>query len=195
MSTDPARLVHERVRTSTAVLDQLAEPGPCGQIARVAGLVTESLRAGGKLLLFGNGGSAADAQHIATELVSRYLLERRALPAMSLGVNASSLTAIGNDYSFDEVFSRQVEAMCRPEDAVLGISTSGNSQNVIAGVEAARAIGATALGMTGEGGGRLAAVCDECIRVPSADTPRIQEGHILVAHIICEIVEAELAAG
>src|SRR4051794_4981281 len=194
MGADPARLIEERVRSSVGVLERLSEPEMCGQIARVAGLVTETLRSGGKLLLFGNGGSAADAQHIATEFVSSYLLERRALPAMSLGVNASSLTAIGNDYSFDRVFARQVEALCRPEDAVMAISTSGNSPNVIAGAEAARAIGAATIGMTGEGGGKLAGSCDECIRVPSAETPRIQEGHILVAHIVCELVEAELAA-
>lgn len=195
MTTDAAaRLAQERASASVEVLRQIAEPEMCEQIASVAARVVQSMRAGGKLLLFGNGGSAADAQHIATEFVSRYLLDRRALPAMSLGVNNSSLTAIGNDYSFDLVFSRQVEALCKPEDVVMGISTSGESRNVILGIEAARAIGATTIGMTGAGGGALAAACDECIRVPSSETPRIQEGHILVAHIVCEIVEAELAA-
>lgn len=194
MSDDrPEQLIPDRIRASLGLQQKLLEPERQAQIARVAALMADSLRAGGKILFFGNGGSAADAQHWAAELVGRYLKERDALPAIALTANSSIVTAIGNDYSYDAVFRRQVEALCRPEDAVLAVSTSGDSANVVAGVEAARAIGATAIGLTGAGGGRLREACDECIRFPSDETPRIQEGHTLIGHILCEIVENELA--
>jgi len=143
-------------------------------------------------LLFGNGGSAADAQHIAAELVGRYYLDRRPLPAEALTVNASSVTAIGNDYDFNQIFSRQVEALGNSEDVAVGISTSGNSVNVIRGVQAAKRKGLITAALTGEGGGSLKGEVDYCICVPSKDTPRIQEAHILIGHILCELVERAL---
>jgi D-sedoheptulose 7-phosphate isomerase len=188
------RLVTDRVETSTALQRRLLEPERRALIVRAAGLIADSLRRGGKVLLFGNGGSAADAQHLAAELVGRYLKERAALPAIALTANSSNLTAVANDYGYEAVFRRQVEALCGPDDVVVAISTSGDSANVVAGVEAAHAIGARTIGLTGVGGGRLLEACDECVRFPSDDTPRIQEGHTLIGHILCEIVEDELAA-
>ncbi len=161
-------------------------------VARAAEVLTDTARGGGKILVFGNGGSAADAQHWAAELVGRYMKDRRALPAIALTVDSSILTCVSNDFGFEDVFKRQIEALCRPGDVAFGVSTSGNSANVIAGLEAARAIGATTIGLTGAGGA-VPDVCDECIRFPSDDTPRIQEGHTLIGHILCEIVEDELA--
>jgi D-sedoheptulose 7-phosphate isomerase len=192
---DLAALVAQRAQESAELIRRLAEPELCAQVAGVALSIADSIRGGGKLVLFGNGGSAADAQHMAAELVGRYLVDRDALPAIALTVNSSIVTAIANDYSYDDVFSRQVEALCREGDVVLAISTSGNSTNVVAAAEAARRLGARAIGLTGAGGGRLAEACDECIRIPSDDTPRIQEGHAIVGHVLCEIVERELAAG
>ena len=195
MRDELTRLVAERIEESVTLQRKLLEPNLRALIARVASLITESLRTGGKLLAFGNGGSAADAQHLAAELVGRYLRERAALPAIALTTDSSIVTCVSNDYSFEHVFRRQVEALCRPGDVALGISTSGNSANVVAGLEAARAIGATAVGLTGASGGRMLDACDVCIRFPSQDTPRIQEGHTLIGHLLCEIVEADLASG
>ena len=187
------RLARERIESSLELQRKLLEPDRRALIARVATLMAESIRAGGKVLFFGNGGSAADAQHWAAELVGRYLKERPALPSIALTANSSIVTCLGNDYGFDHVFRRQIEALCRPGDVAFGVSTSGNSANVIAGLEAAREIGAVAVGLTGASGGRMLAVCDECIRFPSEEVPRIQEGHTLIGHILCEIIEAELA--
>jgi len=189
------RLVAERIEASAEVARRMLDEELCAQLAGVGLSIADSLRGGGKLVVFGNGGSAADAQHIAAELVGRYLVDRDPLPAIALTTNGSILTSVANDHSFDDVFSRQVEALCRPGDVALGISTSGDSANVLAGVEAARRIGARAIGLTGASGGRLAGACDECICVPSDETPRIQEGHALVGHVLCEIVERELARG
>jgi D-sedoheptulose 7-phosphate isomerase len=194
-SVTDARLVEARVRESLRAQEGLLEPDQQARILRVAALMRDALRGGGKILFFGNGGSAADAQHMAAELVGRYQKERRALPAVALTLNSSIVTAVANDYSFDDVFKRQVEALCRPEDLVFAISTSGDSENVLAGLSAARALDATTVGLTGAGGGQMAAACDECIRFPSDDTPRIQEGHTLIGHILCEIVEDHLAGG
>ena len=146
---------------------------------------------GGKVFIAGNGGSAADAQHIAAELVSRFYKERKALAAESLTVNTSNLTAIANDYDFSAVFSRQLEANARKGDVFWGISTSGNSKNILSAIHTAKNIGMKIIGFTGEGGGKMSEpeMCDLLIRIPSDDTPRIQENHILIAHIICEIVE------
>lgn len=188
----PAGFVARRVRESVALQQQIAEPATSEAVARAGLAITAAMRAGGKLVIFGNGGSAADAAHMAAELTGRFLRERRPLAALALTDNASALTAIANDYSFADVFARQLRALCRPEDAVLAISTSGDSANVIAGVDAARLIGATAIGLTGAGGGRLRARCDQCISVPSSVAPRIQEGHTLIAHILCEMVESAL---
>ena len=158
-------------------------------IVAAAGLMTDGLRAGGKVLFCGNGGSAADSQHLAAELTGRYLRDRAPLAAVALTVDGSALTAIANDYSYDEVFARQVRGLGRPGDVLVGISTSGNSRNVVAALEAARAIGLATIGLTGAGGGRMKDLCDVCLCVPSTDTPRIQEMHIAAGHMLCELVE------
>ena len=161
-------------------------------IAKIAEVIIEAYRKGKKVILFGNGGSAADAQHIAAELVGKYYLERAPLPAIALTVNTSSLTAIGNDYSFAQVFAKQLEALGEAGDVAIGISTSGNSGNVLEALKAAKEKGLITIGFTGKKGGRLKDAVDYCLHIPSDDTPRIQEGHITVGHIICEIVEREL---
>ncbi len=158
-------------------------------IAKVSAGLVDSLDQGNKVLLFGNGGSAADAQHIAAEFVGRFAFNRPALPALALSVNTSCVTAIGNDYGFDLVFSRQIEALARPGDFAIGISTSGNSENVLQGVSVARKIGLTTVALTGCTGGKLKDAVDYCICAPSNETPRIQECHILIGHIISELVE------
>jgi D-sedoheptulose 7-phosphate isomerase len=155
-------------------------------------MIAAALREGGKLLLFGNGGSAADAQHIAAELLGRFLLDRPALPAVALADNSAALTAIANDYGYADVFARQVTGLGAPGDVALAISTSGDSANVLTGVAAARALGMGTIGLTGAGGGRLAAAVDVCIAVPADETPRIQEAHTVVGHVLCELVEREL---
>ena len=183
-----AELARARFEESARVKRALAE-GSAELVARAAELVFECLREGRKVLVCGNGGSAADAQHIAGELVGRYLRERRALPAIALTTDTSILTAIGNDYAFEVVFSRQVEALGAPGDVLIGITTSGNSPDVLRAVEAAQRIGLRTIGLTGQSGGKLAGLADLCIRVPSAETPRIQEAHIAIAHVVCELVE------
>lgn len=150
------------------------------------------LRNGGKILFFGNGGSAADAQHIATELTVRYRKDRPALAAIALTTDTSALTAIGNDFSFEALFSRQVEALARPGDVVIGISTSGNSANVLKGLEAARSVKAVAAGFAGGDGGKMQAVADILLVVPSRTTARIQEFHILFGHALCTGIEERL---
>jgi D-sedoheptulose 7-phosphate isomerase len=147
------------------------------------------LGAGGTLLVCGNGGSAADAQHIVAELTGRFFRDRRPLRALALHANTSSLTAIGNDYGYDEVFAREVGAHGRPGDVLLALSTSGNSRNVLRAIEAARDKRMSVIGLTGEIGGKMRDLCDVCLCVPSASTPRIQECHILVGHTICELLE------
>ena len=161
-------------------------------VAEVSALIANSLKGGGKILAFGNGGSAADAQHIAAEFVGRFAFDRPALPAMALSVNTSCVTAIGNDYGFDLVFSRQVEAFGRKGDVAIGISTSGNSTNVLCGMLASRKLGLHTLALTGCSGGKLKDVVDYCLCAPSSETPRIQECHILLGHIICQLVEQSI---
>lgn len=161
-------------------------------VAAIAGMVVETLRRGNKLLLCGNGGSAADAQHIAAEFVSRFRRERPGLPAIALTTDTSVLTAIGNDYGYERVFARQIEALGRPGDLAIGISTSGESASVIAAMRAARAGGLATAGFSGATGGALRDQVDICLCVPSQHTARIQEAHITVAHIVCEIAEREL---
>ncbi|MSU80657.1 MAG: SIS domain-containing protein [Gemmataceae bacterium] len=161
-------------------------------VLKICDRLTQVLQSGGTIYLCGNGGSAADAQHIAAEFVGRFLRERRALPAVALTTNTSILTAIGNDYDFRVIFSRQVQAQARPGDAVVGISTSGKSPNVLAAMAAAREIGATAIGFTGEPGEPLGQACDLCLKVPTSSTPRIQEVHIMAWHMICDIVEQRI---
>jgi len=161
-------------------------------IANVSELLVEAFRQGNKVLLFGNGGSAADAQHIAAELVGRFAFDRPPLPAMALNVNTSVVTAIGNDYGFDVVFARQIEALGRQGDVAIGISTGGNSPNVLHALTAGRKMGLHAVALTGCTGGKRRNVVDHCRCVPSNETPRIQECHILIGHIISDLVEQTL---
>lgn len=158
-------------------------------VAEVSRITVNALQQGKKILLFGNGGSAADAQHIAAEFVGRFAFDRAALPAMALSVNTSCITAIGNDYGFDFVFSRQIEALGQRGDVAIGISTSGNSANVLRAIATARTLGLRTLALTGCTGGKLKHEAEYCLCMPSNDTPRIQECHILVGHIISELVE------
>lgn len=161
-------------------------------IEKAARAIIYSLNAGGKLLVFGNGGSAADSQHMAAELVGRFERERKALAAIALTTNTSVLTAIANDYGYDVTFSRQIEALAKPGDVAFCISTSGNSKNVIDAVKKSKAMGLKTVGLTGNDGGRLKRECDICIVVGSDETPRIQESHLTICHILCQLIEEEL---
>ena len=163
-----------------------------GVIEEIARRLVKTLRAGRTIFLFGNGGSAADAQHIAAELEARFLRERRALPCLALTTNTSTLTAIGNDYGYDRTFARQLEAHARRGDAAIAISTSGNSPNVLEGVKAARKAGAATVGFTNEKGGKLKGRVDLCLCVPSKDTQRVQECHLAVGHVLCDLIESSL---
>jgi D-sedoheptulose 7-phosphate isomerase len=178
--------IEECIRVKQRMLNQ---PALLQRIMQVAEVIAESLQRGGKVLFFGNGGSAADAQHFAAELVGRYLHERRALPAIALTVNTSAMTAIANDYSYDEVFSRQIEAFGCAGDVAVGISTSGTSPNVVLGLKAAHRAGLVTVAFTGSSGRVLRDVAQYCVCVPSEETPRIQETHVLLGHIVCELVE------
>jgi D-sedoheptulose 7-phosphate isomerase len=191
--TASEQLVAARIRDSVAAQEGLLEPDRLAGVVAAAALITRSMREGGKVLLFGNGGSAADAEHIAAEFLGRYLMERRPLPAVALTDTGATVTAIGNDYGFDDIFSRQVLGLGKPGDVAVGISTSGTSANVLAGVAAARSAGLHTIGLTGGDGGQLRDEVDVCLVVPSDHTPHIQEGHTLVAHLICELVERDLA--
>lgn len=162
------------------------------QMQVVVEKMVASLRAEGKLLVAGNGGSAADAQHLAGEFVSRFNYDRPGLPAIALTTDTSILTAIGNDYGYERLFERQVQALGRKGDVFLGISTSGNSPNVVAALRQARAMGIYTVGMTGQSGGAMKDLCDVCLRMPSPETPKVQEGHITIGHIICGLVEATI---
>jgi D-sedoheptulose 7-phosphate isomerase len=186
---------HERIRTwleeTVAVQTRMLE-AQVPAIARVAELLTTTLRGGGKVVLFGNGGSAGDAQHVAAELVSRFKRERAALPALALTTDTSILTAIANDYAVDQIFARQVRALVRPGDLAVGITTSGTSPNVLNAIVAARECGARTLGLTGQRGGRLRDLVDFCFHAPSDDTAHIQEAHIAVWHAVCLVVEEDV---
>jgi len=171
------------------VMSKLAALLP--QIAAVADEMHACIARGGKILLMGNGGSAADSQHIAAEIVGRYKKERKGLPAIALTTDTSILTSVGNDYGYEYIFSRQVEALCLPQDLVIGLTTSGNSPNVVRGIETAKQIGAVTVGMTGGSGGKLTALCDYNLIMPSNDTPRIQEAHIFIGHSLCDLLEAD----
>jgi len=155
-------------------------------------LSMETIKAGKKILIFGNGGSAADAQHIAAELVGRYKTERRGLPAIALSTDTSALTAIGNDYGYDRVFDRQVEALANEGDLLIGISTSGNSANVNNALKRGKDLGCKTIGFSGKGGGEMNGLCDLNIVVPSDDTPRIQEMHIMIGHILCQGIDSTI---
>jgi D-sedoheptulose 7-phosphate isomerase len=184
-------VVRDRLEDSARVTrESIAAAGR--SIGAAAGLLIEGLRSGNRVLAFGNGGSAADAQHFASELAGRFVFTRPALPAMALATNGSDLTAIGNDYGFEQVFSRLIEAHGRAGDVAVAISTSGESPNVIAAVAEARERGLSTIGLSGNGGGKLAAAVDVAVVVPSDVTPRIQETHIAICHVFCELVEAAL---
>jgi D-sedoheptulose 7-phosphate isomerase len=182
--------IRERIEAAIAVKRSLLDQAL--NISHLAEAWRDALLAGYKVIFFGNGGSAADAQHLECELAGRFYLDRRPLPAVALTVNTSSLTAIGNDYGFDQVFARQLEGIARPGDVAVGISTSGNSPNVVLALEKARALGLVTVGLTGRSGGRMRELCDLWLPIDSEETPRIQEGHILVGHIACEMVEREI---
>lgn len=162
-------------------------------VSSAVDLIYSSLAAGGQLLVAGNGGSAADAQHIAAELTGRFLRERQPFRALALHVNTSALTAIGNDYGYEQVFARELSAHARPGDVFLAITTSGNSRNILCAIEAAHKSKTIVIGLTGESGGQMRAECDLCLCVPSNSTPRIQEMHITIGHTICELLEERLA--
>lgn len=184
-------LVLRRIQDSIAVKQLLQNDQVYVETVSLVGKeIASALGRGNKVLFFGNGGSAADAQHLAAELTGRYLKERPSLAGMALTTNTSSLTAIGNDYSYDLVFARQLEGLGAKGDVAVGITTSGNSENVIRAMAVAKAKGLITVGLTGGTGGKLCTVVDYCLCVPSTDTPRIQESHILTGHIICEIVES-----
>tara|TARA_B110000008_G_C16770239_1_gene484323 strand:- start:166 stop:732 length:567 start_codon:yes stop_codon:yes gene_type:complete len=161
------------------------------EVASCAQLCIDCINNGGKILLFGNGGSAADAQHIAAELVGRYKIERKGIPAIALTTDTSILTSISNDFEYSEIFSRQVEALANNTDVVIGISTSGNSKNVINALILATKLGCKTIGFSGNEGGQMNKICDLNIIVPSHDTPRIQEMHIVIGHTICHLIDQE----
>ncbi len=186
-----AHIAQRLQEAAWAKVRMIEESAPA--IEAVAQALVDALRAGRRVYVFGNGGSAADAQHIACELEGRFYKDRRALPVLALTTNTSTLTAVGNDYDYATTFRRQVEAHVRKGDVAIAISTSGNSKNVIEAAAAARKLGATVVGFTGRKGGKLAPMADVCFRAPSDETPRIQECHITAGHIVCELVEAALA--
>jgi len=176
------------LETIQKVIETMSEP-----LSEASKVTVDALKNGKKVLLFGNGGSAADAQHIAAELTGRYKTERRGLPGIALTTDTSALTAIGNDYGYDRVFDRQVESLAQEGDVLIGISTSGNSKNVINAFKIGQEIGCKLIGFTGRDGGEMNEFCDVNLIVPSNDTPRIQEMHILFGHTICQIIDNELS--
>jgi D-sedoheptulose 7-phosphate isomerase len=184
-------MIKTQLADHRAVIQKI-EDALAGTISDMAETITTSLASGKKLLIMGNGGSAADAQHFAAEIIGRFKLERPALPAIALTTDSSILTAIGNDYGFDAVFIRQVEALAVSGDVVIGISTSGNSPNVRAALVKARALGCTTIALLGRDGGSINGSVDIPVIVPSHDTPRVQEGHITIIHIVCDLVERRL---
>ncbi len=179
------RSLQASAQTKQRAADEMADA-----IEKAARLIIDALRAGGKVAFCGNGGSAADAQHIAGELVGRFRREREALAAIAFTADSSILTAVGNDYGFERIFERQVEGLLRSGDVLVAISTSGEAENVIRAAERARELGVRCIGMTGASGGRLADSVELCLRVPSDETPRIQETHITIGHILCDLIEA-----
>jgi D-sedoheptulose 7-phosphate isomerase len=196
MTDTPRDFVAQQIAESIAVKQALLdERALIAQIQDVADLIVATYRQRGKVLIAGNGGSAADAQHIAAELVSRFALDRPALPALALTTDSSIMTGIGNDYGYDSLFSRQIEASGRPGDVFIGISTSGNSPNILRALETARANGLITVGLTGATGGSMGGLCDHCLKMPSTETPRIQECHITVGHIFCAHTENRLFGG
>jgi D-sedoheptulose 7-phosphate isomerase len=194
LRADGAQLVRSRISDSVAAKAALLEGEMPHRVAALAQVVARVIRSGGKVLLFGNGGSAADATHLAAEFVGRFRLERPALPALSLTDNASSLSAIGNDYAYEEVFARQIAGLGRPGDIAIGLSTSGTSANVVAGLSVARQLDMHTAAFTGSSGGALSDEAEVCLCMPTDDTARVQECYMLVGHTVCELVEQELFA-
>lgn len=190
------RYIRAQIADSAATKQEILEnQGLIDVIMTVAKACVDVYRHGKKTMLAGNGGSAADAQHIAAELVGRYGFDRPSIPSLALTTDTSSLTAIGNDYGYDKVFSRQLEGMAQEGDLFIGISTSGNSQNIINAFESAKDRGVATVALVGRDGGKMAAMADYAIIIPSNTTPRIQESHILIGHILCDIIEKELFGG
>jgi len=188
-------LISERFSQSIELKKQvLSDPIAIAAVESFAREMAETLERGACVFFAGNGGSAADSQHLAAELVSKFYIERQGFSSEALTVNTSIMTAIGNDYSFERIFARQLEARAKPGDLFVGISTSGNSANIVAAFETARRMGLRCVGMTGEGGGKIASLCDVLVAVPSLDTPRVQEIHILVGHIACEYAEKRMCS-
>lgn len=185
--------ITQNIRQSIAVKEAVLG-GLLPEIEKAAGAITACVKAGNKLLFFGNGGSASDSQHLAAEFVGRYEKERRALPAIALSVDTSILTAVGNDYGFDQVFARQIAALARKGDVAVAISTSGHSKNVIEAVKKARELGVYVIGFLGRDGGALKSMVDLPIVIPTQKTSRIQECHIMIGHILCECVDESLSA-
>jgi D-sedoheptulose 7-phosphate isomerase len=181
-------IIHASIAVKTALL---ANEQLIASIEKVTQVVTAAFKQGNRLYFCGNGGSAADAQHLAAEFSGRFYVDRDALPAEALHCNTSYLTAVGNDYGYDVVYSRIVKGICREGDVLIGLSTSGNSTNIIKAFEAAREKKVTTIGLTGEPGGSMKSLSDHWLNVPSTDTPRIQESHIMIGHIICELVEEQ----
>lgn len=187
------KIIENQISSSIAVKQAILKDASLTDIIeKAASLVIEAYKNGKKTLIAGNGGSAADAQHIAAEFVSRFYFDRPGIPSISLTTDTSILTAIGNDYGYEKLFSRQLQAHGVPGDVFFAISTSGNSPNIIEALKTCKEKEITSIGFTGIAGGKMADLCDMCIKVPSSDTPRIQESHILIGHIICCIVEDEL---
>ena len=187
------RAVADYLKESARVHTRMARAHHAA-IAQAAEAMAAALRAGRKIIWFGNGGSATQSQHMAAEFVGRFQRERRSLPSISLTENMASVTAIGNDYAFERIFSRQLEGLAQPGDVAIGLSTSGNSPNVLHGLRAAHALKLGSIGLTGGSGGQMASLCDVCIRAPSMVTARIQELHLTMGHILCELVEHALEA-
>lgn len=179
-----------QIEEHQTVINTVNSPAFVDQITAVCELVADTLKNGNKILLFGNGGSAADAQHIAAEFSGRFVKERRAYPAIALTTDTSALTAIGNDYGFSRVFSRQVEALAVPGDLLIGISTSGNSANVVQALSEGKRIGCRSVGFTGNNGGEMKDICDITLVVASAVTARVQEAHILIGHLLCAHIDS-----
>lgn len=189
---NPSKVFHQAIDDHLLVIENLRSE--LKTLELLATRMAEAIQAGGQVLWCGNGGSAADCQHLAAEFVGRFRRERRGLASVALTTDSSVLTAIGNDYGFDEVFRRQVEALCSPGDVVIGISTSGNSRNVCAALKEAKAIGAFTAAFTGADGGELAGIAHAVFKAASKDTARIQEAHILAGHILCDWVEQEICS-
>jgi D-sedoheptulose 7-phosphate isomerase len=185
-------LVRARLQDSIAVKQAMLDEIVLEQVVEIAGVIVETLRNGGKVIFFGNGGSSMDAGHLAAELTGRYNYDRPGLAAFSVSDSTAALTAIGNDYSYEDVFSRQVLALGRPGDVVVGLTTSGNSGNVVRALAVAQEAGMVTVALTGRSGGRVADIARFCVQVPSDDTPRVQEACLHLGHSICEIVESTM---